>query len=122
MTWKWPKVGVVVDCNDVELMSDFWSSALGFERIDSAGAYVVLASSDFREPRVLMQRVSEPRAGKNRLHLDLHVTDIEAEVERIVDLGAVRIDDRPIDEVGSRWVRLSDPEGNVFCVVDVGPR
>jgi len=122
MTWPWPKVGVVVDCNDLERMAGFWAATLGYERLESAGAYEVLASADSREPRVLLQRVPEPRVGKNRLHLDLHVEDLESEVARVVSLGASRLDREPIVEVGSRWVRLADPEGNEFCIVDVGER
>jgi hypothetical protein len=51
---------------------------------------------------------------KNRLHIDLRPDDQEAEVERLVDMGA-----RPVD-VGQRdagWVVLADPEGNEFCVL-----
>lgn len=120
MTWSWPKVGLVVDCNDLEEMAGFWAAVLGFERRESAGAYVVLESPDGREPRVLLQRVPEPRLGKNRLHLDVHVEDLVSEVARVEALGATRIDATPIEEVGSRWVRLADPEGNEFCIVEVG--
>jgi hypothetical protein len=51
---------------------------------------------------------------KNRLHIDLRPDDQEAEVERLVDMGA-----RPVDigqhDVG--WKVLADPEGNEFCVL-----
>ena len=51
---------------------------------------------------------------KNRLHIDLRPDDQEAEVERLVDMGA-----RPVD-IGQHdvpWVVLADPEGNEFCVL-----
>ena len=61
--------------------------------------------------------VPEPRQGKNRLHLDLAATDLPAEVERAVALGATKIAE--FDEYGTRWTTLTDPEGNVF---DIGVR
>ncbi len=70
------------------------------------------------EPRIILQRVPEPRNDKNRLHIDIHVDDIEGEAVRILGLGARRIDTIPIVEVGSRWIRMLDPEGNEFCIVE----
>ena len=61
--------------------------------------------------------VPEPRQGKNRMHLDLVATDLPAEVERAVALGATKIGE--FDEYGTRWTTLTDPEGNVF---DIGVR
>ena len=60
-----------------------------------------------------LQLVPEPRAGKNRLHLDLFTGDLAGEVDRIRDLGAVEV--RRFDDDG--WVVLADPDGNQFCVV-----
>ena len=59
--------------------------------------------------------VPEPKACKNRVHLDLAVkgSDQATEVARLVGLGAVHID---IGEGTHPWVVLSDPEGNEFCV------
>ena len=59
----------------------------------------------------------EAKTVKNRLHLDLHVVDIEADSERLVRLGAQRTDKQPVNEAGAVWIRLSDPEGNEFCLV-----
>jgi len=65
-------------------------------------------------------KVPEPKAGKNRLHLDL-VTDgsMEAEVIRLVEAGAqlieVRQDLASYDNPDS-WTVMRDPEGNEFCV------
>ena len=61
-------------------------------------------------PRYLFQRVQEPKRHKNRLHLDLRSDDLEAEVARLIDRGAVelyRIDAN---------VTMADPEGNEFCI------
>ncbi|MFI1013549.1 VOC family protein [Streptomyces sp. NPDC020965] len=66
--------------------------------------------------RLLFQRVPEPKTVKNRLHLDLHVgaERREAEVERLVGLGATVLD-RQDQPMGS-WTVMADPEGGEFCV------
>jgi hypothetical protein len=63
------------------------------------------------------RKVSEGKAVKNRLHLDIRPRELtrDAEVERLVGLGARQIDDRRTPE-GLGWVVLADPEGNEFCV------
>ena len=60
--------------------------------------------------------VSAPgcRRDKNRVHLDFHAADREAEIARLVGLGATRHDTR--HEFGIEWTVLTDPEGNEFCV------
>ena len=71
-------------------------------------------------PRLLLQRVEEAKAVKNRMHLDIEAADIEAEADRLVALGAARVSDRPCSEHGSSWILMADPEGNEFCVCDAG--
>ena len=65
-------------------------------------------------PGLLFAVSPDAKTTKNRLHIDLRPDDQEAEVERLVDMGA-----RPVDigqhDVG--WVVLADPEGNEFCVL-----
>jgi hypothetical protein len=60
--------------------------------------------------------VPEEKAVKNRVHLDLHIGDErrEAEVERLIGLGASRLWDG--QQGPNRWVTMADPEGNEFCV------
>lgn len=116
--WVGPRVGIVIDCNDIKTMSDFWCAALRYELVGDAGQYRALVAPGNDEPRIIMQRVPEKRIEKNRLHIDIHVDDIEAEALRIVGLGATRIVDTAIEEVGSKWIRMLDPEGNQFCIVE----
>ena len=66
------------------------------------------------DPTWLFARVPEPKTAKNRMHVDLAAPDREAEVARLVELGATRVAD--IDEWGYQWTVLQDPEGNEFCV------
>lgn len=112
--------GLVLDCADPERLAEFWAPALGYVNLGSAGNYVALFPEGARGPKLLLQRVSEPKLCKNRMHLDIEVTDIEAEAERLVVLGATRVGDGPCSEHGSNWVLMSDPEGNEFCVCDGG--
>lgn len=115
------RVGLVLDCHDPEALAPFWAEALGYQSIGEAGSYFLLLPPDGQDgPQLLLQRVPEPKSGKNRMHFDIHTPDIEAEAERLVDLGATRVEDEPLSEHGSNWVLMQDPEGNEFCVCDVG--
>ena len=92
-------------------------TAMGLDPDASGRLFAAAVDPDGVGPRILAQQVPEPKAAKNRLHLDLHVEsadELEPEVERLVALGATR--HAAYDEHGSRWVVLSDPEGNEFCV------
>ncbi|MGP3969073.1 VOC family protein [Streptomyces sp. 6N223] len=61
-------------------------------------------------PRLWFQRVPEPKVVKNRMHLDLLATDVEAEIRRLTALGA------KVVERHERLTILADPEGNEFCL------
>jgi Glyoxalase-like domain len=58
--------------------------------------------------------VPESKRVKNRLHLDFRPDDQDLEVDRLLALGASRVD---IGQGESPWVVLADPEGNEFCVL-----
>jgi len=106
---------VVIDCNDFDAMFAFRSTALGYEpREEPEADWVVLADATRANVNVSLQVVPEPRVGKNRLHLDLYARDRDAQVERLVALGAnVFREAGPDDD----FVVLEDPEGNLFCVI-----
>ena len=65
---------------------------------------------------LLLQQVPERKAGKNRVHLDLRVPDLEAEVDRVIALGARSVSEQPVEEFGWIWRVLVDPDGNEFCL------
>ena len=112
---------VVIDCNDFEAMHAFWRAALGYvEREPAEDGWVVLRDPGGGGVNVSIALVPEPRAGKNRLHLDLYTDQQEAEVERLLALGATRYPREP--EAGEDFIVLEDPEGNLFCVVDTAGR
>jgi predicted enzyme related to lactoylglutathione lyase len=66
---------------------------------------------------VLLQRVPDDKRQKNRLHLDLRTADVDAEVSRILGLGATLLTGQAVVEDGWRWHVLADPDGNEFCVL-----
>jgi predicted enzyme related to lactoylglutathione lyase len=113
-------MSVVLDCRDPEALALFWSGALGYATLGAAGNYVLLAPESGPGPKLLLQRVPEPKAGKNRMHFDLHASDIEALATSLVALGAHRVSEDAMSEHGSSWIVLSDPEGNEFCVCNEG--
>lgn len=111
----------MLDCLDPLALARFWGSALGYRSLGAFGSYVVLVpEGDAPGPKLLLQRVPEPKATKNRMHLDLHVADIEAEAARLITLGAARVESGTRQEHGTTWILLADPEGNELCVCDLG--
>jgi predicted enzyme related to lactoylglutathione lyase len=70
-------------------------------------------------PRILLQRVPEGKQVKNRLHLDFEAAELEAEVERLVGLGACVVERR---EHHGPFTVMQDPEGNELCIVQQRPR
>lgn len=108
-----PELVIVIDAVDTAVVAEFWAAALHYDRAPAVGQYEVLtAPGEHRSPMVLIQGVDEPKAVKNRVHLDLHVADAEAEAERLVALGATRLGANSLGAI--RWVTMADPEGNEF--------
>ena len=110
-----PHFGLVLDCADPERLAEFWAEALGYANVGSAGVYVALYPREGNGPKLLLQRVTEPKATKNRMHLDIEVPDIDVEADRLTGLGARRV--RDLQELGAHWTTMVDPEGNEFCLV-----
>jgi catechol 2,3-dioxygenase-like lactoylglutathione lyase family enzyme len=107
---------VVIDCNDFDRMFAFWRDALGYvPRDEPEDDWVVLRDPTGSNVNVSLQVVPEPRVGKNRLHLDMYTEDRDADVARIVGLGATIHPRTP--EPDEDFVVLADPEGNLFCVI-----
>ena len=109
-------IELVLDCADLDRMTAFWTAALGYEHTGSAAQYAVLRDRDGRRPRLLLQRVDEPKSGKNRMHIDLSAIDIEVEAARLETLGATRVPSGHLSELGTEWIQMLDPEGNEVCV------
>jgi predicted enzyme related to lactoylglutathione lyase len=115
------ELGLVLDCADPDRLAEFWSAAIGYTTLGSAGNYVLLVDEARKQPKLLLQRVAEPKVGKNRMHVDIETPTVDAEVARLEALGATRSQADAIEEHGIRWVVMADPEGNEFCVCQAGP-
>ena len=105
----------VVDATDAAALARFWAAVLDYQIVYEAPDEVVVAKDDHTYPGLIFLPVPEQKTSKNRLHIDLNPDDQAAEVERIIGLGATRVDIGQGDDVS--WVVLADPEGNEFCVL-----
>jgi Glyoxalase-like domain len=115
---------ITLDCADALVVATFWSAALGrpldpnpssvFASIGMPGRRDTEGWRLDGEHTWLFNQVPEPKTAKNRLHLDVAAGNPEAEIQRLVSLGATRVAE--VDEWGYRWTVMNDPEGNEFCV------
>ena len=111
---------LTIDSEDPDKLADFWCRALGYEvtyrsEEGETEREVAIESPDRKGWRILFVEVHDERKVKNRLHLDLRPDDQEAEVSRLEELGAKRVDIGQSPEV--TWVVMADPEGNEFCIL-----
>ena len=108
----------VIDVSDLNRGVAFWSAALGAAEeplpVASRPVYRRLRLPD-AEIRILLQKTSDPKTAKERMHLDLETDDVEAEVTRLEGLGAMRWDHQK-DRGFDFWV-MRDPWSNEFCVL-----
>ncbi len=110
------RVELVLDCEEPRRLVEFWRAALGYRDYYTDANMAVLVPTEGTTSPLILQGVPEPKLGKNRMHLDIVADDLEAEIHRLEELGAHRIDDDVQSFGGTRWARMSDPEQNEFCV------
>jgi hypothetical protein len=113
---KKARVDLVLDCANPSKLVSFWSEALDYREYFADTSFAVLVPKEGVAPPLVLQGVPEPKAGKNRMHLDIVVDDIESEVARLQALGAIRLDEGVQNFGDTLWVRMADPEMNEFCV------
>ena len=111
MALQWEQT--IVDAVNPAALGQWWANALGWVVVDDGGEFEIRPAPD-RLPGLLFAPVREAKTQKNRLHLDFRPDDRDAEVERLLSLGAVRVD---VGQGDQSWVVLADPEGNEFCVL-----
>ncbi|WBB81759.1 VOC family protein [Micromonospora sp. WMMD882] len=110
---------VSFDCADTYALAGFWSEVFGCPRqpddLPGDPEAMLLPPGG---PMVLFLQVPEGKTVKNRVHLCLEPADRgrDAEVERLLAVGATQVADRRRPD-GAGWVVLADPEGNEFCVL-----
>ncbi|MEM7561914.1 MAG: VOC family protein [Pseudomonadota bacterium] len=104
--------GLIIDCqvDDLAEAERFWTQALGYSKRlsdDPDDEGYVLLDTPADEPHIEIQQVSHP----SRVHLDIETDNVEAEVARLLKLGAIKI-----EQVSDWWV-LEAPTGHRFCVI-----
>ena len=100
---------IVIDTYDLPGLARFWCGVLDWRILSEREREVVIGPGEFAETGICFMPVSDPKKAKNRLHFDLAPDDQEAEVERILALGARRVDVGQGEAAG--WVVLADPRG-----------
>jgi catechol 2,3-dioxygenase-like lactoylglutathione lyase family enzyme len=110
-------IGLSIDCADAAKLADFWADVLGRQvnPPPTAEFAVIDANESAQGPRLVFHRVPEAKTVKNRLHLDLISSEFAFESDRLLSLGATRVND--VDQGGARWTTFLDPEGNEFDLV-----
>ncbi len=108
---------VTFDCENPARVAEFWGAALGYNVEKHSEDFAVATNPDGSRPYLLFIKVPEPRTVKNRVHVDLGADDRQAEIERLIGLGATRGETHKMPEFGITWTVLQDPEGNELCVL-----
>lgn len=109
---------VVMGASDVRRAAAFWKAALGYtEREPATDDWVVLVPERGPGPGLSLGRSDVPVQEVPRVHLDLYTEEQDAEVARLLGLGAAEVDWKLYPE-DPDFVVLADPEGNRFCVID----
>lgn len=126
---------IVVDAHDPRRLAGFWCAVLEYKIIEASDSVVEIAPRDYPDawddtsiadwkvrvraapppPTIVFCAVPEAKTVKDRIHIDVSpIGSQDAEVERLLALGATRID---IGQGDVHWVVMSDPEGNEFCIL-----
>jgi predicted enzyme related to lactoylglutathione lyase len=105
-------VGPTFDTSDADAITAWWADVVDGNVVDHPLGKQVIPRFG---PRMFFIEVPEPKISKNRCHPDVHATDFEAEVARVIALGAVET--ARLTET-SRFVVFNDPDGNEFCIVE----
>ena len=110
---------VVVNVQDMERGVRFWEAALGYRQREEKWdpEFMMLVDPAGRWLPVSLQLTDTEPLEPVRVHLDLYTDEQERHVQRLVDLGATRVDDWPYPD-DADFVVLRDPDGNEFCVID----
>ena len=99
-------------------LSDFWSGVTGYKRVVFEPDYIALDGDSLEVSQLVFVEVPDWKATPNRVRPDLLVDDLDLELERLQNLGAIVVE---VTDEG-RYSLLRDPEGNEFRVVERGER
>jgi hypothetical protein len=107
-------IAISIDGADIGRLAQFWADVL--DQPVNPGANDSSAAITTRDGlRLLFHQVPEGKVVKNRVHPDLATADYEAETGRLINLGAVQLNE--VEKGASRWRTFADPEGNEFDLV-----
>jgi glyoxalase superfamily protein len=103
------------DAADAGTLAQFWSEVL--RRPVREGATPEFAAVDVAEgaPLLSFHRVPEGKTVKNRMHPDLVSTEFDADVTRLLGVGATRVNE--VRQGSAHWITFADPEGNEFDLI-----
>ena len=110
-------VNITFDSTDPENLADWWARAIDGQVNPVAPGFFITVTRP-EGPGLAFQKVDDPTPGKNRVHIDFSAADMEAEVKRLVELGATETSRGNFGDFS--WVVLADPDGNAFCVAPPG--
>jgi hypothetical protein len=108
---------LVIDCADPERVAGFWADVLDYRVLErGAGGEIEIGGGNTGEVTLVFVKVPEPKAVKNRVHIDVNPVgaDHVDELQRLLALGAREVD---VGQGEQTWVVLADPEGNEFCLL-----
>jgi predicted enzyme related to lactoylglutathione lyase len=108
---------IVVDAHDLPSLARFWAQALDWRVLSEREREIVIGPDEDAPVGMCFMPVTDVKTVKNRVHLDLtsEAEDRQTEIERLLALGARRVD---VGQTGAEsWTVLADPEGNEFCVI-----
>jgi len=112
--------GVVIAALDPEAQARWWADALGWRAEpddEDDGDWTVVTDAP-EVPKLLIEKVADAKAVKNRLHLDIASETVDAQAATVARLRAAGAADADIGQGDTPWVVLADPEGNELCVLD----
>ena len=106
-----------LDVADLGASTEFWKWVLGAEVTREIDDWAVHLGPPEGPAVLALQRVEEPKTGKNRMHLDTITEDLDAVTAEIESRGGSRVAGPNEGRGGAvRWFVMADPEGNEFCV------
>ncbi len=105
---------ISIDVADIDRAGAFWAAVLGVELGERFGQYQLIGPGT-TPPAVVLQQVPEPKAGKNRVHIDIRCVDIQAGLRRVEELGGRKL--RDVHDLGDDFIVVEDTEGNEFCLL-----
>ncbi|MDV8022924.1 VOC family protein [Rhodococcus sp. IEGM 1330] len=105
---------ITFDTTDPGPLARWWAAQADGTIVEENDGWFYVVELAAAPYRMAFQKIDDPTPGKNRVHLDMTTGDLDAEVARLVEAGASEVAQHTMGDF--RWVTLTDPDGNSFCV------